>query len=279
MAVYVVVCFAAGLAVAFSEAALAPEAHANAGPSDPASHIEPAVVESPKDGRANYNYSVIPGGARNPQELAHAMQTDSVVADHYRDVDPASMRPERMPADRLAYVSYRKNDQVFWTKNKVRIYEGETILTNGDAQIRGRCGNAISMAPMLPTADDEPDTAVFDALTDVGPKLVAFDLTPWGVPFMGGVPAGEVIVPPVSPGFAGPMGFGGAGGGVGGGSGEGTPEVVAETPGISSACAASMARIQRVSSEAFPAEAITLADACGPESGDDPTGDPPGFAA
>ena len=146
-AVYVAVCFAAGYAAAFREAAaFATEIQASVDPGVDATHVQPAVV-APKDGRANYNYSVIPGGARNPQELAHAMQTDSVVAEHYRDVDPSTMRPERVSANRLAYVSYRKNDQVFWTKNKVRIYEGETILTDGDREIRGRCGNAISMAP------------------------------------------------------------------------------------------------------------------------------------
>ena len=130
--------------------------------------------------RPNYNYSVIPGGARNAQELAHAIQTDEVVADHYRDVDPSTMRPQTVSVERMAHVSYRINDRVFWTKKPVRIYEGETILTNGETEIRARCGNAISMAPLLPTSDDEPESTEFDALTDTGPTLVAFDLTPIG---------------------------------------------------------------------------------------------------
>ena len=132
--------------------------------------------------RANYNYSVIPGGARNAQELAHAIQTDDVVADHYRDVDPSTMHPQTVSVERMAHVSYRINDRVFWTKKPVRIYEGETILTNGETEIRARCGNAISMAPLLPTSDDEPESTEFDALTDTGPTLVAFDLIPSGVP-------------------------------------------------------------------------------------------------
>ena len=57
-----------------------------------------------------------------------------MVADHYRGVDPETMRAETAPAERLAYVSYRKNDRVFWTKNKARIYEGETILTDGQTE-------------------------------------------------------------------------------------------------------------------------------------------------
>ena len=142
--------------------------------------------------RPNYNYSVIPGGARNAQELARAIQTDEVVADHYRDVDPSTMHPQTVSVERMAHVSYRINDRVFWTKKPVRIYEGETILTNGETEIRARCGNAISMAPLLPTSDDEPESTEFDALTDTGPTLVAFDLTPAGVPSALAQPFGDV---------------------------------------------------------------------------------------
>ena len=128
--------------------------------------------------RSNYNYSVIPGGAQNAQELARAIQTDEVVAGHYRDVDPSTMHPQTVSVERMAHVSYRINDRVFWTKKPVRIYEGETILSNGETEIRARCGNAISIAPLLPTSDEEPESTEFDALTDTGPTLVAFDLTP-----------------------------------------------------------------------------------------------------
>jgi hypothetical protein len=129
----------------------------------------------------NYKYSVIPGGVRSARELAQAIQTDEVVADHYRDVDPSTMHPQKVSVERLAHVSYRINDRVFWTKKPVRIYEGETILTNGETEIRARCGNAISMSPLLPTSDDEPDATELDALNNTGPMLVAFELPP-GVP-------------------------------------------------------------------------------------------------
>lgn len=155
--------------------------------------------------RPNYNYSVIPGGARTAEELARAIQTDEVVADHYRDVDPSTMHPQTVSVERMAHVSYRINDRVFWTKKPVRIYEGETILTNGETEIRARCGNAISMAPLLPTSDDEPESTQFDALIDTGPMLVAFDLPPAGVP-SAGRPFGDVggnghVVAPSVPQF------------------------------------------------------------------------------
>ncbi len=121
--------------------------------------------------RPNFNYSVIPGGAFDGHELKSAVNRDTVVAQHYRDVNLSTMRPETLRADRLAYVSYRIGDRVYWTSKKVRIRSGETILTNGQTEIRARCGNCISMEPLKPTAEDEPDLLELDALTDTGPGL------------------------------------------------------------------------------------------------------------
>ena len=136
--------------------------------------------------RPTFSYSVIAGGARDARELQRAVEQDPVVADHYRDADMATMRPEILRSDRLAYVSYRVGDRVFWTKRKVRIPSGETILTNGQTEIRARCGNCISMEPLLPTSDEEPDAAAFDALTDTGPVLVAWNWTGFRPSVMGG---------------------------------------------------------------------------------------------
>lgn len=147
---------------------------------------EPAAVKSPAGVgtpvrdiaapltplRANYNYSVIPGGAFDGQELKRAYNRDAVVAHHYSGVDPSTMRPEILTADRLAYVSYRKGDRVYWTSRQVRIRSGETILTNGQTEIRARCGNCISRKAMLPTSADEPGPMQLDALVDTGNAML-----------------------------------------------------------------------------------------------------------
>jgi PEP-CTERM motif-containing protein len=142
--------------------------------------------------RPTFNYSVIKGGAWDAQDLKRAVQQDPVVADHYRGVDIATMRPVTLASDRLAFVSYRVGDRVYWTKRKLRIRSGETILTNGQTEIRARCGNCISLEPLLPTADDEPDEAAFDALTDTGPMLVAWNWSQYPAAVMSGVLLGEV---------------------------------------------------------------------------------------
>lgn len=146
---------------------------------------EPAAVKSPPGigdplrtvdapstpRRASYNYSVIPGGVFNEQELTSAIGRDTVVAEHYRGVDPSTMHPENLTADRLAYVSFRQAGRVYWTAHKVRIRSGETILSNGETEIRARCGNGISMTPQGPTSPNEPDPRQLDALTATGPPM------------------------------------------------------------------------------------------------------------
>ena len=86
-----------------------------------------------------------------------------MVAAHYKDVSLEDVRAERVTAPRMAYVSYRVADRIFWTKNKVPLHQGETILTDGDTQIRARCGNCISQTPMFPTRNDEPEAIALDA--------------------------------------------------------------------------------------------------------------------
>jgi len=117
-------------------------------------------------GHPIYQYSVVPGGVHTPEEFRTALATDAVVAAHYRDVDPSAIRVETVQRDRLAYVSYRKNDQVYWTRNKVLIRAGENVLTDGTHEIRTRCGNCISDSAQLPVADVEPDAGELDRLVD-----------------------------------------------------------------------------------------------------------------
>jgi hypothetical protein len=69
----------------------------------------------------------------------------------------SNLRPAVLGADRLAYVSYRKRNRVFWTSRKIRLFKGEAVLAGGANLVRGRCGNLISDVPSLPTStDDEP---------------------------------------------------------------------------------------------------------------------------
>jgi len=122
-----------------------------------------------------FRYSVIPGGVYTPAELKKALARDAVAASHYASLKPEAVRAAVITQDRFAYVSYRKDDQIYWTRNKVRFSAGETILTDGANEIRARCGNCISDTAMLPVADVEPDAAELDRLVDEGEQTNAGD--------------------------------------------------------------------------------------------------------
>jgi len=164
--------------------------------------------------RPVYRYSVVPGGTYTGDELIAAIENDSVVAAHYQTLDRTRLRKEVVPRDRYVHVSYRKGNDVLWTKKQVLLRKGETILTDGTTQVRTRCGNCISEQPLGPTADDEPETVEFDRLVDAPlPAAPDVALVQPATPAPSGAATG--LVPPVS-GFSG---FGGLGAGTALGAG------------------------------------------------------------
>jgi hypothetical protein len=124
----------------------------------------PSAENISADARPIYRYSVVPGGVRSPEELIEAMARDSTVAEHYASIDKAKLAIGRLNEPLQAHVSYRIGDRVYWTKKKLTIQAGEQVLTDGKTIVRSRCGNNISVAPLLPTLDNEPKPDVFDSI-------------------------------------------------------------------------------------------------------------------
>ncbi len=143
----------------------------------------PASVALPQ--RRLYPYSVIPGGVQNAQELRNAVAHDPLVAVLYANFDLSKARVVRLTRDREVYVSYRFGGHIYWTKKRLLVRAGETVITDGQHEARTRCGNRISETPMQPVRQDEPlDAAVngpptFQLLADNSeqPPLLAFDPT------------------------------------------------------------------------------------------------------
>ena len=140
---------------------------------DSTSLSEPDVMAPPASevARAVFRHSVVPGGVYTANEVQAAVDRDSTVAAHYGQVTPAGLHPEKLSADELVYMSYRIGDQIYWTRHQVRLRQGETILSDGVNRIRARCGNCLSVQPMQPTADAEPDSTEFDAMTPLIPLI------------------------------------------------------------------------------------------------------------
>ena len=119
----------------------------------------PALAQSD---RPVYPYSVIPGGAHSSRELREAIQRERVVAAHYAKFAIGNARVIRLAHDRQAYVSYRLGSQIYWTKKKVTLHKGETLLSDGKHLARTRCGNRISEVPAKPTSPSEPAEKVLN---------------------------------------------------------------------------------------------------------------------
>ena len=182
---------------------------ASSGSQDP-----PKISSNGSDSaRAIYPYSVIPGGVESASELRNSVAHDPVVAKHYGDFDVARARVIRLDQDRLLYVSYRLGNRVFWSKNRLTLLKGETVITDGANMARTRCGNRLAEAPDGPVMAAEPafDAAppeVAQVLTGV-PDLLEAPFVPgdvplapppdFGIPPASGSPGGGIIFPPGTP--------------------------------------------------------------------------------
>jgi hypothetical protein len=158
-------------------------------------------------GRPLYPYSVIPGGAANPQELKTAVLHDPVVAAHYADFNLENAHVVRQDADRPMYVSYRLGGRVFWTTKALVIHKGEKLISDGAHEARTRCGNRLSATPVAPVSPEQPPADVLAApeapILFAGnyPPSPGFPLSPPlgggpGTPGSSGSPPGGGIIPP-----------------------------------------------------------------------------------
>jgi PEP-CTERM motif-containing protein len=145
---------------------------------------KPSSSSNPSPGRVVYPNSVIRGGVRTAEEFKAALLKDSIVAAHFSDFSGPKSRIVELKADKAAYVSYRINDKVYWTKKRVRLIKGEKLLTDGANYARARCGNRISEVSQAPTSAVEPAHAFLDTpipTEDKDPLLLGAMPKPAGV--------------------------------------------------------------------------------------------------
>jgi hypothetical protein len=120
--------------------------------------------------RRIYPYSIVPGGVASRADIVRRVTSDKVVAEHYASFDIKKAHTVAVEKPRAVHVSYRKGDKVYWTAKKVMLAQGETLLTDGTHDIRGRCGNRISDTAQLPVAMNEPSAEELDASMNVAPE-------------------------------------------------------------------------------------------------------------
>lgn len=155
--------------------------------------------------RPLYPYSIVPGGVMNAGELKQAIANDPVVAAHYSKFDLAKVRAIRLTGVRFVYVSYRMGDRIYWTRRKLRLADGESLLSDGVNLARTRCGNRISETPLGPVRHADPPTETLEQPGDtplVVESLPLFEL-PIDAPPTTGIESighqGKIFIPPIIP--------------------------------------------------------------------------------
>jgi PEP-CTERM motif len=128
------------------------------GPSATAGRTYSSLIDS-RPGRPAYLYSVIPGGVASAEELRQAMAQDPVVAQQFAGFDFLRAHLVQVSGNQSMHVAYRMGQTVYWTRKKVALHPGETLISDGKIVARTRCGNRIAMAPLGPPALVEPADA------------------------------------------------------------------------------------------------------------------------
>jgi hypothetical protein len=123
--------------------------------SAPASSTDSLYIAS-RPSRPAYPYSVIPGGVGSGEELRQISDHDPVVAQQFRGFDYEHAHLVTVSEKQLMYVAYRKGDKVYWTRKKVALHPGETLISDGKIVARTRCGNRVAVAPLGPPGIMDP---------------------------------------------------------------------------------------------------------------------------
>jgi hypothetical protein len=100
--------------------------------------------------RPEYKHAVVRSGVYSSEEAKSAVRTDAAVRSHYSDINVAKLRLDHSSGGAM-YVSYRKDNRVYWTSKPVRLLKGEPVVTDGIHFVRARCGNRLSETPQKPT--------------------------------------------------------------------------------------------------------------------------------
>jgi hypothetical protein len=162
----------------------------------------------PVQKRPLFPLSVIPRGVASARELQTVLAHDPVATAHYAGFSVANSRIVTVERPRAVYVSYRMGSQIFWTKNRMLLRRGETLISDGHNSARTRCGNRISDVAMLPTAAHDPPMKVLEdpaPLPDPQFNENPLDFTPWlFAENSEASPPGSSFIPPPSSGVSVP---------------------------------------------------------------------------
>ncbi len=112
--------------------------------------------------RLVYPYSIIPGGIKTLADLKLAIADDPVVARQFQGFDFQNARLVQVAQKESMFVSYRIGQKVYWTRKKLPLHPGETLVTDGKITARTRCGNRVAAVPLDTGSPLEPPEEAFN---------------------------------------------------------------------------------------------------------------------
>lgn len=158
------------------------------------------------EARPVYPFSVIPRGIKSADELKTVLARDPVASAHYAGFSAANSRVVTVPEPHAVFVSYRLGNQIYWTKKRMWLRRGETLISDGKNSARTRCGNRISEVAELPVSAHEPPLKMLEEPAALPDPEFAANAMAFSPVFLGGnVPLmptvdGGIIGPPWGPG-------------------------------------------------------------------------------
>lgn len=114
------------------------------------------------ENRLVYPYSIIPGGIQTLADLKLAIADDPVVARQFQGFDFQRARLIQVAQNESMFVSYRIGQKVYWTRRKLPLHSGETLVTDGNITARTRCGNRVAKTPLDTGSPLEPPEEAFN---------------------------------------------------------------------------------------------------------------------
>jgi hypothetical protein len=120
------------------------------------------VLSQARPPRPVYPYSVVPGGVQDVNELKWVAEHDPIVGAHYAGFDYAHAQVVRLTLARTVYVSYRIGNNIYWSRRRISLKKGETLITDGRMTARTRCANRVEETPQQAAAPVEPPAEKFD---------------------------------------------------------------------------------------------------------------------
>lgn len=130
----------------------------------------------PRAALPHYNLAVIKDGLTSIEDFKRHVQDDAILYSRFANFDWASARIIQLPAMRV-FVSFRRGNQIFWTKGLRTVESGAWAITDGHTTVLMRCGNEISFVPERPNQDLSPGL-IETPETDAPPAISLPSLPP-----------------------------------------------------------------------------------------------------